>query len=68
MAHVPMIRSALLASLHLANKVFTDSRKPATKYLMPRSTLICDSMTRTAVADEKALITGIDMNSNIKPS
>lgn len=67
MANVPMVRSAILASPMRELRVLTELMRPGTRYLMPSRTLICDSMTRMAVAEEKALITGIDMNSKMKP-
>lgn len=67
MAHVPMIRSAIFASPMRELSVLTELMRPGTKYLMPSRTLICDSMTKIAVAEEKALITGMDMNSKMKP-
>lgn len=67
MAHVPIIRSPMCASLMRELSMRTELIRPGTKYLIPSSTLICDSMTNTAVAEEKALITGIEMNSKMKP-
>lgn len=55
------------ASLMRELSVRTELISPGTKYLIPSRTLICDSITSTAVAEEKALITGIEMNSKMKP-
>lgn len=63
-----MIRSPILASLMRELRVLTELMRPGTKYLMPNSTLIWDSITSIAVAEEKALITGIEINSKTKPA
>lgn len=67
MAPDPMIKSAIFDSSILENKTPSDSGKLFTRYLRPSNTLNCDSITKIAVADENALITGMDINSNMKP-
>lgn len=63
----PITRSPTLVSGSLGKSVATDPMKPETRYLIPSITLICDSMTRIAVAEEKALMMGTERNSKITP-
>lgn len=66
-ANIPIAKSPILASLYLITRFFTDDRKPSSMYSIPIKTFNCDSITKTDVAEEKALITGVEINSNIKP-
>lgn len=67
MAQMPTVRSAILASSIRELSIPTELMRPATKYLMPSRTFSWDSITKMAVAEEKALITGMEINSKIKP-
>lgn len=67
MAQTPMMRSAIFDSSMRELSIPTEFISPATKYLMPSSTFSWDSITKMAVAEEKALITGMEMNSKMNP-